>query len=312
MRRILWMAALAVPSIAGTGAAYDLWPFSLTGDTHPFYIDVTGALCSTPSDLCANCSGGTVQDWVEATILAAQAWSNPNVTDARFRFVFAGFIAPSSGTSTYPPDVNVVTFGASCIGYPTGAGTFHTCMFADIPFDVSGAPGLGCFDLEGSMVHQLGHALGLKHSNVLGASMSTTSPTAVEWRSLHADDIAGLRAIYDRLPANDPVVAYAGVPFTGRTIRVQLSNVTGPAVVGFDLDAGPKVLSPTETLHLGFSPTFFYRALLAPNWFALEIPADPNLAGTTFFMQASAFVGWNGINPSPFRFSNPSRITIPY
>lgn len=61
----------------------------------------------------------------------------------------------------------------------------------------------GSFDLESTVVHELGHALGLGHSEVLGASMRNSvarnglySLPFTSARTLSSDDIAGVRALY--------------------------------------------------------------------------------------------------------------------
>ena len=56
-----------------------------------------------------------------------------------------------------------------------------------------------CFyqDLQNTITHEAGHFVGLAHSNVAGATMNpTTSPGETAKRSLSADDIAGVCAIY--------------------------------------------------------------------------------------------------------------------
>jgi len=303
----LAILALAAAAPAASAAPYDLHGTSLAQTTHVYFIDVTAPLCSL-SGVCAGCASGTVQDWVEATILAAQAWSDPFVTGADFRYVFGGFIAGSPVPPTYPANVSVVSLGTSCVGYP-GGGVFQTCMFGDIPFDVSGNPASGCFDLQGSSVHQMGHALGLNHTTVPGASMYTQSPTALEWRTIEADDIAGVQAIYGALPPNKAVLDYTGTPFTGRTILLRLFNVAGVAWIGFDTDPGPSSVLGLP-IELGFSTYFFAYPRFAPALIPISLPPTPVLAGLTVFSQALVFTSPGGV--PAVQISNPVRISIPY
>ncbi len=57
----------------------------------------------------------------------------------------------------------------------------------------SASPGVGQLDYEAVVLHEVGHALGLTHSDVPGAVML---PNYSGQRTLGADDIAGIRALY--------------------------------------------------------------------------------------------------------------------
>ncbi len=69
-------------------------------------------------------------------------------------------------------------------------------LWADDPTDTTGD---GDFDLFTVLLHELGHSLGLGHSAVFGSVMEPFYAGAR--RTLHADDIAGIQAIYGPPPA---------------------------------------------------------------------------------------------------------------
>lgn len=67
----------------------------------------------------------------------------------------------------------------------------NTVLWIDDPADTSADPDIDFFTVA---LHELGHSLGLDHSDVLGSVMEPVYAGAR--RMLHADDIAGIQTIY--------------------------------------------------------------------------------------------------------------------
>ncbi|KAB1205326.1 Metalloendoproteinase 1 [Morella rubra] len=72
------------------------------------------------------------------------------------------------------------------------------CGVADIINDEQWSVGArpGAFDLETVALHEIGHLLGLGHSSVEGAIMFSSISQGVT-KGLHADDIQGIKALYN-------------------------------------------------------------------------------------------------------------------
>ncbi|HTE05255.1 MAG TPA: matrixin family metalloprotease [Planctomycetota bacterium] len=88
--------------------------------------------------------------------------------------------------------------------------------------DGPGAPVAGALDLQGVATHEVGLVLGLGNSTVAGATMSgALSGGGTSARSLAADDIAGLAAIYGSASAAKPVISALSGPLdTGTTLTL--------------------------------------------------------------------------------------------
>ena len=87
--------------------------------------------------------------------------------------------------------------------------------FADGPGSIAG----GQYDLQGIQTHEYGHALGLGHSNVGGATMWPSIGSAnTSTRSISSDDIAGLRAIYGVKDPSKPLIC--GTSVSGGTLTI--------------------------------------------------------------------------------------------
>ncbi|HYC89718.1 MAG TPA: matrixin family metalloprotease [Thermoanaerobaculia bacterium] len=90
---------------------------------------------------------------------------------------------------------------ATLTGYYTGNTIYDADVYTNTRYSFySSRENDGCsgeFDIDGIMVHEVGHVIGLGHSNVAGATMypSVSSCNSAN-RTLEADDIAGMNALY--------------------------------------------------------------------------------------------------------------------
>lgn len=66
----------------------------------------------------------------------------------------------------------------------------------------TGSPCKDCFDLQSVLVHEVGHILGLDHSEVKGSVMWPTSSQGKTRRAPEADDIAGILDLYPPPPVS--------------------------------------------------------------------------------------------------------------
>ncbi|MDF1837050.1 MAG: matrixin family metalloprotease [Planctomycetota bacterium] len=106
----------------------------------------------------------------------------------------------------------------------TGSGAWRMRFYQGWNWaDGPGSIGFSQMDLQSVATHEYGHCLGLGHS---GTGAATMAPTAANGqtgpRSIHADDIAGLQAIYGAASATKPTIS--GLSLSGSTLTITGTN----------------------------------------------------------------------------------------
>ncbi len=92
--------------------------------------------------------------------------------------------------------------------------------------DGPGPAGFGEWDLQGIACHEYGHALGLGHSLVGGTTMfATASASGNAQRSIEADDVAGVQAIYGPRSPSKPRIFSTSV--NGSSLTINGSGFSG-------------------------------------------------------------------------------------
>jgi hypothetical protein len=195
MRLRPWIALAASAAAAAVLSGDAVGAYSLLGPTWPqsfmpYYVN--------PANLDRPVSA------IEPAIrVGADAWRQQS--GASFQFAFAGLTAQTINTND---GINMVLFRNASSGsalattYSWFSGT--RIIDADIVFWDAGYQFVtgtsGCsegFYIEDVATHEFGHALGLGHSTVAGATMyPSISTCSQQSRLLDADDIAAVRALY--------------------------------------------------------------------------------------------------------------------
>jgi len=143
---------------------------------------------------------------------AIQTWNG--ATPSTFSFVWQGSSAGLTGTCNFAANLdglNTVKFvndlppgvlGQTCTVWPAGSGSNTPLVEFDMEMDITAnwtsgpTTPAGHYDLPSTILHELGHAAGLGHSNQNSAVMYFSLTNGTQKRSLAADDIAGLNSAY--------------------------------------------------------------------------------------------------------------------
>ena len=228
------IGALVVPTAA---SAYVLGPTTPgkwgnpamgTGATVTWSYMNTGVGCAAEF---AGCSISALSSFMPAGFgtqiqAAFSAWSA--VANLTFVFVAVdnGVAFNAAGTNA---DIRIGGHAFDGAGGTLAHGFFPPSngitAAGDIHFDIAEswllAPAPGSFDIFQVMAHELGHALGLDHTNVPNSLMDPFYTTA--YLGPQADDIAGMQFIYGApVTANVPeptTLALVGLALLGLSLR---------------------------------------------------------------------------------------------
>lgn len=183
--------------------AYTLLGYTWPQPSVPYYINPTN-LDLPPSAIAPAIRAG------------ADAW--PVQSGASFAFTFAGF---SSQTTNTNDGINLVMFRnassgsalATTYSWFSGTRIIDTDIVfwdAGFQFFTGSSSCSGGFYIEDVATHEFGHALGLGHSTVAGATMyPSISTCSQQSRVLDPDDIAAVLSLYP--PTAMPPVAPKGL-----------------------------------------------------------------------------------------------------
>lgn len=144
----------------------------------------------------------------------------------------------------------------------------------------SGGPGLalvaGEIDLQGVATHEYGHALGLAHSSVAGATMyASAAGSLLALRTIEADDTAGIAAVYGAKLASKPRVLGIEVAGSQLVVHGQAFAATGNELWftrRVPLDGSPTVLGPLVSTHGGTRISCTLPAGAGPGDVLVKVP----------------------------------------
>ena len=128
-----------------------------------------------------------------------------------------------------------------------------------------GNPGPG-YDLFSVALHELGHSLGLDHSDNTSAVMYFAIPQSRVFTGLHSDDIAGIQSLY--APASPPpTAAFSATPRSGSVpLAVQFTDQStgSPATWSWSFGDGGSSTQRNPS-HLYLSPGSYTVSLTVSN-----------------------------------------------
>lgn len=185
----------------------------------------------------------SIKDDLRALLdVSGRAWSLPSCTSARFvaaeSRAFTGSEAENGKndivvhTTDWPAPLATGAAGHTIL-YTLGERIVEADIHLnakDFTFAVGAAPGK--IDLQALLVHELGHVLGIGHSDDTRATMNAGLPSGIAARSLESDDRSAVCALYPATTPNDATCAKVPCPASFSCIGFTCERAGEPAVDG--------------------------------------------------------------------------------
>ncbi|MEA2463312.1 MAG: hypothetical protein QOJ98_1059 [Acidobacteriota bacterium] len=188
--------ALAIASILTVAAANPAMAYVLLSPRRTWAtVPVTVKVFTGGNSTIVDGSGG-----VTAVVASIKAWGVVNSSTSATKAV----------RGTAPATIELNSNGKICTGsclaatltgYYTGNTIYDADVYTNTRYSYTSSRETdGCsgeYDIDGIMVHEVGHVIGLGHSNVAGATMyPSVSSCNINNRTLEADDLAAKNDLY--------------------------------------------------------------------------------------------------------------------
>ncbi|MEZ6014581.1 MAG: matrixin family metalloprotease [Planctomycetota bacterium] len=235
-------AAVIAPS-AADGFTLTGWSLDLTQRTFRVFNNFTDTEANnntTPDPNFPGATGAVLALWKASVEWSAALHGDGNGDPSQPNGLGSGganFDPSYQGLATNPGATgdNIMSELSGCSGgtlaftesFTNGAGwrmLFYACWtWIDGP-GTNWNSGGGRFDLQGVATHEYGHATGMGHSTVNGATMLAATSDGKQERSIAPDDIAGIQSNYGVAAATKPRIT--GLSWDGAQLTIDGTNFT--------------------------------------------------------------------------------------